>query len=210
MSLIKCPECGKENVSDSAESCPNCGFGIKAYFEKIKREEEKQVALENYRKEQEAKKEQGIYHLITQKRPKFSVGFIVYMIIAFIFFTWLMLYTPTTYGEDPDVFKWVLELLVFIGIPLAFYLPFYNKQIKEYEYQFYHPEEYLEKQEEEGKRYYDSLQKRVSNLPKCPSCGSTNISNIGFGERAVSTGLWGINSKKIGKTHKCNNCGNMW
>lgn len=32
MSLIKCPECGKENVSDSAESCPNCGFGIKAYF----------------------------------------------------------------------------------------------------------------------------------------------------------------------------------
>ena len=56
MSLIKCPECGKENVSDSAESCPNCGFGIKAYFEKIKREEEKQVALENYRKEQEAKK----------------------------------------------------------------------------------------------------------------------------------------------------------
>ena len=28
MALIKCPECGKE-VSDQAESCPNCGYGIR-------------------------------------------------------------------------------------------------------------------------------------------------------------------------------------
>lgn len=28
MALIKCPECGKENVSDSAEMCPNCGCPI--------------------------------------------------------------------------------------------------------------------------------------------------------------------------------------
>ncbi len=26
MALIKCPECGKENVSDTAKTCPNCGF----------------------------------------------------------------------------------------------------------------------------------------------------------------------------------------
>lgn len=32
MALIKCPECGRENVSDSAEACPNCGFGVKEYF----------------------------------------------------------------------------------------------------------------------------------------------------------------------------------
>lgn len=36
MALIKCPECGRENVSDSAESCPNCGYGIKAHFDKLK------------------------------------------------------------------------------------------------------------------------------------------------------------------------------
>lgn len=40
MGLIICPECGRENVSDSAEACPNCGYGIKAHFDKIKREEE--------------------------------------------------------------------------------------------------------------------------------------------------------------------------
>lgn len=27
MSLIKCPECGKE-ISDQASSCPNCGYGL--------------------------------------------------------------------------------------------------------------------------------------------------------------------------------------
>ncbi len=35
MALTQCPECGRENVSDSAEKCPDCGFGIKAYFEKL-------------------------------------------------------------------------------------------------------------------------------------------------------------------------------
>lgn len=26
MALIKCPECGKENVSDTAKACPECGY----------------------------------------------------------------------------------------------------------------------------------------------------------------------------------------
>lgn len=39
MSLIKCPECKKE-VSDSAESCPHCGYGIKPKPE-VKKEEPK-------------------------------------------------------------------------------------------------------------------------------------------------------------------------
>jgi len=39
MALVKCPECGRENVSDSAESCPNCGYAIKQYFDDIKEQE---------------------------------------------------------------------------------------------------------------------------------------------------------------------------
>lgn len=49
MALINCPECGKENVSDSAESCPNCGYNIKRYYDKEKLQEQlrlKRVALE--------------------------------------------------------------------------------------------------------------------------------------------------------------------
>lgn len=32
MALIKCPECGKENVSDTAAACPNCGYDIRKYI----------------------------------------------------------------------------------------------------------------------------------------------------------------------------------
>lgn len=58
MALIKCPECGKDNVSDSAVSCPECGYAIKAYFDKLRREEiqkeqEKQLEI---KKKQEADK----------------------------------------------------------------------------------------------------------------------------------------------------------
>lgn len=36
MALIICPECGRENVSDSAEMCPSCGFPVKKYFDELK------------------------------------------------------------------------------------------------------------------------------------------------------------------------------
>lgn len=43
MALIKCPKCGKENVSDSTEACPECGHRIKKYFD----EENKNVDEKN-------------------------------------------------------------------------------------------------------------------------------------------------------------------
>ena len=33
MALIKCPECGMENVSSMATSCPRCGFPIKEHHD---------------------------------------------------------------------------------------------------------------------------------------------------------------------------------
>ena len=39
MALVKCPECGREKVSDNAEACPDCGYAIKAYYDKVKQEE---------------------------------------------------------------------------------------------------------------------------------------------------------------------------
>ncbi len=43
MALIKCPECGRENVSSTAVSCPTCGYGIKEHMNKI--EIEKKCSL---------------------------------------------------------------------------------------------------------------------------------------------------------------------
>ena len=44
-------------------------------------------------------------------------------------------------------------------------------------------------------------------VPKCPTCGSTNIRKMGSIERGASILTFGLFSKKINKTFKCNNCG---
>lgn len=49
-----------------------------------------------------------------------------------------------------------------------------------------------------------------SNKPKCPTCGSTNIRKMGGVERGASIVAFGIFSKKINKTFKCDNCDYTW
>lgn len=56
---------------------------------------------------------------------------------------------------------------------------------------------------EHGKAILEEQNRRV----KCTYCGSTNVKKIGLLNRAVSTELWGLGSKKIGKQFHCNNCG---
>lgn len=41
----------------------------------------------------------------------------------------------------------------------------------------------------------------------CPYCNSTNVTKIGTVNRAVSVGMFGLASKKIGKQWHCNSCG---
>ena len=49
-----------------------------------------------------------------------------------------------------------------------------------------------------------------SNVPKCPTCSSTNIQKIGGLERGASIAVFGLFSKKINKSFKCSNCGYTW
>lgn len=81
------------------------------------------------------------------------------------------------------------------------------------QYYFDHKEEIRGQQKRE---YYAKMEHGKASLeeknrvPKCPSCGSANVSKIGVINRAVSTHFLGLASSKIGKTHKCNNCGTTW
>ena len=47
MSLIVCPECGREKVSDKAVACPDCGFPIAEHFSKLAAEAQLENTPEN-------------------------------------------------------------------------------------------------------------------------------------------------------------------
>ena len=49
-----------------------------------------------------------------------------------------------------------------------------------------------------------------ANIPKCPTCGSTNVKHISTLNRAVSIGVFGLFSSKIGKNYECLHCKAKW
>lgn len=53
-------------------------------------------------------------------------------------------------------------------------------------------------------------QKQESNIPKCPTCNSTNIKKISGLSKASSVAMWGLFSRKIHKQWHCNSCGSEW
>ncbi len=55
-----------------------------------------------------------------------------------------------------------------------------------------------------------AVQQQTSNAPKCPTCQSTNIRKIGGVERGASIWAFGLFSKKINKSFKCESCSYTW
>lgn len=95
---------------------------------------------------------------------------------------------------------------------------FSNKEIKQSlkeKYAYSNPlyNEELDKQiREQVRKEVDNIKPALqnSNVPKCPTCGSTNIKRISTANRAVSIGLFGLLSGKIGKNYECRNCKAKW
>lgn len=50
----------------------------------------------------------------------------------------------------------------------------------------------------------------AENIPKCPTCGSTNVKPISGTKRWIGTGLFGLASSDVGKSYVCNNCKYKW
>lgn len=52
--------------------------------------------------------------------------------------------------------------------------------------------------------------KQAQNIPKCPTCQSTNIKRVSGTSKAVSVAMFGLLSQKVKKQFHCNNCGYEW
>lgn len=51
---------------------------------------------------------------------------------------------------------------------------------------------------------------KQANVPKCPTCGSSNIKRVSGTSKAVSVAMFGLLSQKVKKQFHCNNCGYEW
>lgn len=215
MALIKCPECGRENVSDTSLTCPECGYDIKKYV----------VELEEKKKDQEELKEiiSTIKLPELQEPIKPSLSKYIYTFIGALIvcgFIWFYAIISEATNSSPIIFITII-FIIFLMIVISNYenekekyekeLEKYPEKLKEHEKIMQNPEQY----------YYSEAIKILNtrkierNLVKlkqedclkvvCPKCGSHNV---GLVDRGYSfwTGFLGSGTPM----NVCQNCGYSW
>lgn len=79
-----------------------------------------------------------------------------------------------------------------------------EREIKDKEYEKKHPIR---------QRHYQSYSKQETvevNIPKCPTCSSTNIEKISSFDKAAGAVMFGLFSKTARSQFRCRNCGYKW
>lgn len=56
----------------------------------------------------------------------------------------------------------------------------------------------------------EKQQAQRTNVPRCPTCGSTNVEKISTAKKAFGFAMVGLFSSNLGKTMHCKNCGYKW
>lgn len=209
MALVKCPECGRDNVSDSAEACPDCGYGIKRHYEEIKKKQEERNKLleEEYKKQKEARQidleTRAQYVDIPSHRPimtAWQVGgaaAIVLGILMIICHSWLF----------------SIVLIGFGAIIIYGEMDNLHSRQKIYDDNINDPDNYrkeMVKQQDFEEMEIQLARNMKTNKNsygiKCPYCKSGNVKKISTTSRAISVSAIGAASGKIGKQWHCNNC----
>lgn len=221
MALIKCPECGRENVSDTAEACPNCGYGIKAHYDKIKKEKRRREQLKRaeeerkIREEEEKKlKEERIKNVPELEFPRL-VAPIVTLMIAICIMSMAYPDLSTTIEEveesmargygDPHLTGGIFMFVGVVVVIVAIYL-FYDR-IKEYRLSKTNFTEYQKQviREEDVRIAFEKQREFKSQYQStqtvCPKCGSTSFTPV----RRKWSLLTGFMTNKVDMV--CNNCG---
>ena len=235
MALIKCPECGRENVSDSAAACPGCGFGIKDYFEKQKEEKIekiKQVEVvtqspdvsdnifeadlkpsplidSNTDEDYDIEEKKQIAREITLKKRKGLYGYLAVFGIFSIIFAGFIVFDIINDNRSDD---YVFIIACICGVMFLSGILNYVETVKDLKWintDFKKYEEVIAKRKKLDEEIKEEKRRRRIT-PPCPNCGSKNTSRISTASRAVSVGTVGLASSKIGKQYQCNTCKHMW
>ena len=232
MALVKCKECGKE-ISIKASKCPNCGCTITSdtvivncsicgkEISKEDYEDYDERCINCYIEKLSNDKEFTKEPKITEEKPRFSIPFLIYLIVIPIIIYMLTLYKDIT---SFNFFAFTCIFITFWFVPFYIYytdysmkVKFYNNEVRAYNKFHANKNDYLKEKIinriNEIKKYREESRKEElysDSETTCPNCGSTNIKEISTASRVISVGIFGLASGKIGKTYECNSCKYKW
>lgn len=187
MGLVVCPDCKKE-VSQYAESCPNCGFPIQKFMKEHNLSDTTKLWVCPICAEVNLIGCSNYY--LTCDRCGFNEA---------------MIQTNISYDE-----YWENNYRVFKNENR-----YYDDLIAiEYGNGKFN-QELADKRREENrsasrKQLQEKQQSTSQNQPKCPTCGSTNVEKISAGKKVKGSILFGVFSSDIRNTMHCKNCGAKW
>ena len=229
MSLVKCPECGKE-ISDQASTCINCGCPMENILNKIKEEQNKpkyvkacsRCGLISWKKEWDTYKN-NLCIECKSTNQKHELIEIPYLCEDFV---------NTLYGEEKTIKcgtgeseKWMIRYRNLRKDLFEKYIQDWdslNKTCIQYKLNIEDMYQNGEgpahtalstqvKQEMDkkgltgiGLSFNPSPQK--TNQPKCPICDSTNVKKISAASKILGAGMFGLFSKTARSQFECKSC----
>lgn len=223
MALIRCPECGRQNISDTAVACPECGYAIREHFERIKDEEEREVKrIQEYQQHIEEEEKRRIIERIdavkkiNENIDQYKTNMIFFTVLL-VPLLGILIYSKFSVG---GIILVACDLLLLYRSKSKL-----DKSKKSLQLSELNGEQFDKNVEEERlkteairesrqriKEKERARQERIKEAqhPVCPNCGSKNTHRISTASRAVSTAAWGVASSTVGKQYKCDDCKHMW
>ncbi len=202
MALINCPECGKQNISDTALACPQCGFAVREHTESDQKEKAKKLQTEALKQQaaiEYVKLEISKYNKILWIAALLGIGSFILALFNngvnavvipcfIVFWSMVIILLVSTITRQKR-----LNDLMLIGSDFA-----------EFEHK-------MQKRNKAYAKYQATVHSVINAVPhRCPECGSTDTKRISADNRAFSVAVYGLASSKIGKQYQCNNCGHKW
>lgn len=229
MSLIKCPECGKE-ISDQASTCINCGCPMENILNKIKEEQNKpeyvkacsRCGLISWNKEKDSYKENYCIECraVNQKHEMINLPYSCKEFENEIyikkpngdFWEELKKYNSSIFNQRKKLFEKYVKDWDSLDKNCIQYKLNIENLYQNGEGPAHTALSAQVKQEMDKKGLTDiglsfNLSPQKTNQPKCPICGSTDIKKISAASKVLGASMFGLFSKTARSQFECKNCG---